>query len=117
VLLQVCGVIHSSMRSAEAGAQGLADSRHWPLCRRQLGGADHAQRAAHATTCPWWLRALSRALLPRQAGYHSSAVGAIRQVAFQKAGERRAFFEQLIALDEAEHRQCAPASHAPHAAA
>ncbi len=71
----------------------------------------YTSRACHKMLIMMAARA-EAVLSMRQAGYHSSAVGAIRQVAFRKAGETRAFFEQLIALDEAEHRQCAPAPRA-----
>lgn len=54
-------------------------------------------------------------MLGAQDGDHHTVVGAVRHIAFDKAGHLRGFYEQLVALDEGAFRQCGPA-HAPQQA-
>ena len=52
---------------------------------------------------------LSLYLLGAQDGDHHTVVGAVRHVAFHKAGHLRGFYEQLVALDEGAFWQYGPA--------
>ena len=51
-----------------------------------------------------------------QAGDEHAVVGAVRHIAFHKAGRLCGFYEQLVALDESAFRQCGPRSSAAAAA-